>query len=779
MFGIGEFPIGGFPDADSVSIADPLLGLLSDPSVPREFLLRSVVRGEQPILSDSGEPILSDSGLEILSDIGDIDIDLSSSGYTSRIDDDPYKLFHEALVKSYHFSVDLSTNHSNGRAALTGGISLGIGDITAKNPDGSLDKEATYDWLASDLDLYIGQKSGALSSFTRFCHGVAAGVAWDLDTISILHRDVRLKLQKRLQQNRYYGTGPCLRFDGSGDYVDYGDILDQGVGDSFTIQILNKSETLGTVKVLVSKISSALSTAGFAFYFDASNNLIAYIRDNTNQISASYAGASLLDGSRHKRLTMVVDRTAQRIYIYVGSDLVATSGDISGVGSLSNSQPLRVGSFGDGASSNQGDMDDFRFWSTARSQEDIAGDAYREILPQASLEIYSKYNENDLSTAGDSSGNSHNGTITGATWVGSLEGDSSLANTVKPVLVGQKDQIAPKVVDSTRLIYQWHDGLGEALDDVKDSGDSYTFGSEVSDIQSSAPAAGSYNVSRTIHGSYFRLGSSPVGVITCSARGDAGGSLGYVDDVSGIIRKLLTQFAGQSDGSLNLHTFISLGLGATATIGFYFDSDINIDAALDKVTVEGGSAWWAPDRIGNISVGRIDNPDSLGVDVEVTADDLIEPRKGGVYKRVPLGVRVGQVVLGYRHYGVTLSEDQVAESLDIATRNDLGQAYRFVTATDPDRSEDSDTLTIHTEIYNKEDAQIEADRLLSIWKEDRGLYTVSLGSGLLSYFIGTVFRVRVNRYDTRGEGKKFIVTGLTEGMGQYGTADKLEPRLFG
>lgn len=775
MFGIGEYPIGGFPDADSVSIADPLPGLLSDPSVPKEFLLRATVQGEQPILSDSGDPILNDDGFPILSDSGDVSIDLSSSGYVSAATDSPYKLFTESLVRSYHFSADLPLDS---KPRLSGGASLGIGDIVVKNSDGSLDREATYDWLASDLSLYIGRKSSSLADFTRFCLGVAAGIVWDLDGFSILHRDLRLKLQKRLQQNRYYGTGPCLRFDGAGDYVDYGDILDRGATDSFAIQILAKSSTTGTVKVLASKCAAAL-LQGFAFYFDASNNLKALIGDGTTQVTATYAAASLLDNSRFRRFTMVVDRTAQRIYIYVNNDLVATSADISGVGSLANAVALRVGAFSGGESSWQGDLDDFRFWSISRTQTEISADAYREISATTGLEIYSKFNDNTLTTASDSSGNGRNGTITGATWVGSLEGDTSLSSTVKPLLFGKKRQIFPKLVDPTRLIYQVHDGLQQAIDDVLDSGDSLTFGSTVSDIQSSTPAAGTYNVSLTAYGSFFRLGSSPVGVITCEARGDAAGSLTYKDDVAGIVRKVITQFvSGMSDSDLNLQTFTSLTAAATATVGFYFDTDINVDAALDEITSKGGSCWWTPDRVSKISVGRIENPDNLTPDVMITEDDLIEPKKGGTYKRSPIGVRVGQVVLGYRRYNTTLSDDQVAGVVDIATRKDFGEEYRFVTATDPDRSADSDTLTVLTEIDLETEAQVEADRLLDIWKVDRSNQIVSLNTGLLSYFIGTVFEVTIDRYDTK-QGKKFIVYGLTEDMGQHGSIDKFEPKLFG
>ena len=275
-------------------------------------------------------------------------------------------------------------------------------------------------------------------------------------------------------------------------------------------------------------------------------------------------------------------------------------------------------------------------------------------------------------------------------------------------------------------------------------------------------------------GSYFRLGSNPIGVITCSVRGDATG--GYVDDLSGIHRRVATLYGGLGLDDLNLNTYVELSLKATASLGFYFDSEMNVDVALDDIMNRGGRGWWTPDRVSRLSVGRIDDPATLEADVVITEDDLVD--RGGIYKRTPAGVRVGQVVLGYRRYDTQLSTDQVSGIVDLATKEDIGKEYRFVTSVDPDRPSDADTMTIFTEIDDPVDAQLEADRLLALWKVDRGIYRVTLDQGLLSYFIGSVFEFRVNRYDTTS-GKKFIAFGIAEDMGQHGQVDKLEPALFG
>jgi hypothetical protein len=259
-------------------------------------------------------------------------------------------------------------------------------------------------------------------------------------------------------------------------------------------------------------------------------------------------------------------------------------------------------------------------------------------------------------------------------------------------------------------------------------------------------------------------------------RGDATG--GYVDDLAGMHQRVATLYGGLGLDDLNLNTYVALSLKATASLGFYFDSEMNVDVALDEIIKRGGRGWWSPDRVARLSVGRIDDPATLEADVVITEDDLVSPRKGGVYSRSPAGVRVGEVVLGYRRYDTQLSSDQVSGIVDLATKEDISKEYRFVRAIDPNRSSDSDTMTIFTEIDDPIDAQLEANRLLALMKVDRGVYRVTLDQGVLSYFIGSVFELKVDRYDTK-VGKKFIVFGIAEDMGQYGQVDKLEPALFG
>lgn len=749
-FGVGEFGLGGFPDADSLSVPDPLPGLLTDTETAREFLMRATPSS--------------------------VAVDLSSSGYSSKPTDIPYQAFPSAISRPYNFNVELSLP-SKDNPGFAGGASLGVGEILLKNSDASLDSVALLDWMEAQPDLYIGRKSDSLTNFTRFSRGTSAGVSWDLDSISILHRDQRFKLQKRLQQNLYKGFGSAVRYDGVNDR---GSATLTCPAGSMTME-LEACPALASATGILANWRNGTG-AGLRLIYQNGTKWTFGVRNDAAGLFEAVGATTIVATTRY-HVVGVLDVVALKVYLYIS----VNNGPLylDGQATISGTFNTVLGTYYHGATEVgsfyfQGDSDELRVWSIVRTLNDLKGNKDKQLAgTETGLYSYWKFDESSGTTAANTVPGKPSITFTGSpAWVGSLEGDSSIAGTPKPILLGIKRQFSPKLVDAQRLVYQWHDGLGSALDSVKDGGDPYTFGSIVSDIYATTPAAGSYNVMLTANGSYFRLGSNPIGVITCDARGDAGGSLGYRAEMANIHRKVITQYGGLTDSDLNLNTYAALLLKTSAAVGFYFDSEINVDAALDQISKEGGNSWWTPDRVAKISIGRIDNPSTLTPDITVTVDDLVEPSRGGTFKRNPVGVRIGKVILGYRKYNTTLTEDQVATAVLLATRNDLKQPYRFVSATDPNASANADTMTVLTEIDSIVDAQAEADRLLDLWKVDRGTYRISMDQGVLSYFIGTIMRVVRDRYDLAG-GKNFVVFGVTENMGQYGGTDTLDPALFG
>jgi hypothetical protein len=756
-------PTYGYPLL-SLATGDPFESLSSDPSAPREFIFR-------------GYPKDANGAV--------VNVDRSSSGYTSQSADTPYKFFESGLRRPYNFTVNLP------QPLLAGGTQLGIGDITQNNKDGSLDSAALLDWLGAQSDVYIGSpEPNPLSNFTAIFKGAAAGVTYNLDSVHILHRDMRFKIQTSLHKSRYRGFGAAIRGNGTTSIASA--TVACPIGNMTFECDVRPATSANALKYLMAYQSSGLAGGRFLRFIVGANNLLQFlvINDAAAQFSISYSG---LPVGVLQRVSAVLDATGvlstPKIYLYIDGEQVATPVAVSGTfNTVFNAfaalrRPDTVSSWLDA------DMDNITIWPTAQSQAQIKANRNRELLGTEGQTALWKLNEG--SGAGPAANSVSGGvglTLSGTTWVGSLEGDSSIAGTVKPVALGKTRQVQPKLVDSQRLVYQYHDGNflpSFAVDAVRDSGDGLTFGADVSNIYSVAPAAGTYNT--CLAEGLIRLGSSPIGTITMDVRGAAGGIIGYADKASTIHRKLMVDYGGLDntfgvdDGAYNI-----LALLNPAIVGRYHDTEIKIDAAGDMI-LQDINAWGGPKRTGVMTVGRIDDPQTLTPTVHWTEEDL-DQSSGRPYETVPLGVRYKEIVIGYRPYQTTLSADQVAGIVGLSARADFAEQYRYVTVPIPDASEDADTLTILTSMDSEADALAEANRLVPFRGRDLSATTLSLTSGILTHFIGTVVSLTINqvnadgrtiqRYDTAG-GKPYIVIGIAEDMGESGSPDKLQASLVG
>lgn len=112
-----------------------------------------------------------------------------------------------------------------------------------------------------------------------------------------------------------------------------------------------------------------------------------------------------------------------------------------------------------------------------------------------------------------------------------LEGGPEIKGTPKPKLFGRVQNLPAPCINSSRLIYLVSDGGwngGATSGDVTavyDRGVALTNGgsylSQV-DMETNAPAAGQYRVWHA--GAMFRLGSTPVGLVTCDAQANTSGA---------------------------------------------------------------------------------------------------------------------------------------------------------------------------------------------------------------------------------------------------------------
>ncbi len=174
--------------------------------------------------------------------------------------------------------------------------------------------------------------------------------------------------------------GKCLYFDGSGDYVSFGDDsdLDKAASDNFTLEgwFRTPDITSGT-RVLVAKYNSATGTdGGYKVYMDSNGYLIFGIDDDQTSFpedSVSTTTTSFDDNKWHHFAAVKTGTTS--ITIYVDGKQYETDSSISSTGTLANTDGFYIGIDGDGSSNGfSGFLDQFKFYNTARSVSEVNTD---------------------------------------------------------------------------------------------------------------------------------------------------------------------------------------------------------------------------------------------------------------------------------------------------------------------------------------------------------------------------------------------------------------------
>lgn len=717
----------------SQSTVDPFSGLLSGP-IDRQFLLRAYPK-------DS-------SGAEVALDIGSVE-------YVSQPSDNPFKVFPSYLQTPFNFSIGLDPNDFTGFASIAANVNR------VSNLGGVLDSYLDLDWLGARVDTFLGPREPApLTDFTQILKGYAKEVNKDgLHAFLINSRDASFKLQNTsVQRNRYKGFGSAVRLNGS---------TTKGSG---TFSCPAGSMSIG-LRVFPSTTSSvARFAAGYRGNigggFEVGRRQLSFRGSGSNVFSAivcNDAGTNYLvdynglPANDWYDAFLVLDIVALKLRLYlwnsagVGLGTDGLIGETTVAGTF-NTVRTTVNFGYDNENLTAffpGDLDEYSIWNIALTGDQIKRIKDRQLAGvETGLIAYWKCDEGSGTTLGNTIPAGPSITLTSPTWVGSLEGDSSLVSTVKPVAVGVRRQVEPKWVDTQRLVVQWHDGSMQALTAVRDSGDSITFGADVSDIYASTPSAGTYNT--CLAKGLSRFGSSPVGIITGDVKGANGGSLGYAETTSSIHRKLLVDYGDQNPiNDIDDSAFDALETLNPAIVGEYFSEEISVYDACNKV-LRNINAWGGATRIGVHTVGRIDDPASLVPTVNWTEDDLLlggEFRASGLDQSVP----VKEVVLGYRPYAKTLSADQVAGIVSLSNRVDFGEQYRYVSFPIVGANPDGKVLTILTSMDSIENAQEELERIAPFLARLKEGLIVQLKEGALTYFVGTIVSLLIQEVDYKGD----------------------------
>lgn len=341
---------------------------------------------------------------------------------------------------------------------------------------------------------------------------------------------------------------------------------------------------------------------------------------------------------------------------------------------------------------------------------------------------------------------------------GSTEGGSDLANTPKPLCFGEVVNIEPVLVDPVNLIYQVHDGSILAVDAVRDSGSALTFQADVADITATSVTAGQYKTQLT--GGYIKLGSTPSGRITADVRGANSGS--YVSTAGDITQRILTNYLGArsfDSTDIDAGAFNTLDTVLGGDTGVYITDKTTASDIIDALINPCG-AYWTFTRLGQITVGYIDDPGYFVLEI---GENDIDERGVEITATIPPAWKIS---LGYAPVSVVQKEDELAGSTTTAIRTLVGEKYRYVVDEDEivrAQNEHAVERSFFTQIADQADAQTLLTRLTRIYGVKRRIYRVPVWKMLFRVFIGDVVNITYPRYGLDA-GVNLLVTGISEDL---------------
>jgi len=355
-----------------------------------------------------------------------------------------------------------------------------------------------------------------------------------------------------------------------------------------------------------------------------------------------------------------------------------------------------------------------------------------------------------------------------------LEGVSDLKDAPKPLFYGRVNNIAPTLINSSRLLYQLTTGTLAEVVNVFDAGAylgreaDYT---DQADMEANAPSAGYFRVWKA--GGIFRLGSSPAGSITATAweyntiEGSTAAQIAY---------RLATGPGGIAPSDTVAADYTLLDGQNAGSIGLWVTDGLTIAEALDRITASVG-AWWGFDQLGRFRVARFDAPSGTAV-ATLTSDEIISidteaatingeavpawkiTLNHDINYTVQAGNVAGVVAADRRAWLEKPNRQTVAEDASVKTAHPLAQEIVY------------DTL-----LAGAGYAGPEAARRLGLLKTSRLIYnaTVRIDADLLAAIdLGSVVSVVLDRFGLLG-GKLLRVIDIE---GDY-QRNQINMRLWG
>lgn len=289
----------------------------------------------------------------------------------------------------------------------------------------------------------------------------------------------------------------------------------------------------------------------------------------------------------------------------------------------------------------------------------------------------------------------------------------------KPRIFGRIALMQPVLVNTSKLIYQCNAGPVDAVINVFDSGaylsrTANTYTSQ-SDMEANAPAQGAFKVWPA--GGCFRLGSSPVGTVSCSVaeRWD------YLDiSAAGIIKRIL-QEKGFTSADWAESDFDALNEKSAGPLGVIVNPEETTAALIERIAQTVG-VWWGFD-----STDRGDTQQEVPL-MTLTEDEFIalerQPETSPPLWQITLKSDVNHAVQDRKSLAGIVNDARAAwfesESRDQKATDTYTQTARLL----------AEEQTVDSLFASISQAKAEADRRLLLLSDRRDTVTATLANPL-------------------------------------------------
>lgn len=353
-----------------------------------------------------------------------------------------------------------------------------------------------------------------------------------------------------------------------------------------------------------------------------------------------------------------------------------------------------------------------------------------------------------------------------------FEGDENLAETPKPLAVGNIDHIEPVLVNRTHQIYQYHDGAVDLVVGAFDRAATLTDAGDVTiddgDPGATQPSAGEYVTD--IGQGLLQLGVEPDGPLTVKVLGlQSAFSGGTRYRVSDIARHLVTR-AVLTEDELDLPAFNALSTQAPAPIGYYLRDELTLEVLLDELMATIGGYWgWT--STGQLTVGQLTLP-APAESVETLDETVLTS-----FERLPSPLPVWRFRIGYHPCWRVHTPAEVASGAGAGIKNFVVAAHRTTTSYSPDiqtahpLARDIARDTLHVGLTYAID---EALREIIALRDSLGLFRAVMYRRVHRYQLGQVVTI-IHRGPFASPGRPMRILGLIEDADE----DRVELELWG